>query len=77
VVYHELDRQCRVERAAVGDLCHVDAKDAADGIARQDAALSHPVIAGVVGEDHIEGDFVDAGVLAADRLGDYCSDIFG
>jgi hypothetical protein len=31
----------------------------------------------VVGEDHIERDFVDAGVLAADRLGDYCSDIFG
>ncbi len=29
----------------------------------------HEVISRAVGEDHVEGDLVDAGVLAADRLG--------
>src|SRR5271167_1643539 len=69
-VHCELDRQCRVERDVVGDLRHIDAEDPADGRARQDTAVTHPLIGGAVGEDHVEGYLVDAGVLAADRLGD-------
>src|SRR5262249_2211609 len=69
-VYRELDRQCRVERDMAGDLLHVDAEDRADGRGRQDAALANPVIGRAVGKDYVEGDLVDAGVLAADRLGD-------
>ena len=68
-VYCELGRQCRFEFDVVGDLCRIDAKDLADGRVRQDTALAHPVIGGAVGENHIESNFVDAGVLAADRLG--------
>jgi hypothetical protein len=63
-VYRELDRQCRVELDVVGDLRRSDAEDPADGRARQDTALAHPVIDGAVGGDHVERDLVDAGVPA-------------
>src|SRR6516164_9822478 len=67
-VDRELDRQCRVEFDVVGYLRRVDAEDPADRFTRQDATLANVVIGDAVGEDHVETDLVDAGVLAADRL---------
>src|ERR1700730_15130054 len=64
------DRQCRVEFDMVGDLRSIDAEDPADGSAREDATVAHQVIGGAIGEENVEGDLVDAGFLAADRLGD-------
>jgi hypothetical protein len=56
----------------VGDLRRLDAEDLTDRFARQHPALANPVIGSAVGENHIKGDLVDAGVLAADCLGDLC-----
>lgn len=64
-VDRKLDRQCRVEFDVVRDLRCIDTEDLADGRARQDTALADPVISGAVGEDHVESNFIDAGVLAA------------
>src|SRR5437764_11872938 len=67
----EFDRQRRIELDVIGDAGVVDAKDPADRGARQHAALPHMIVIGALGENHIEGDAVDAGILAADRLGDF------
>jgi len=40
-------------------------EDSADGIARQVAAPAHPVIGGAIGENHVERNLVDAGILAS------------
>src|SRR5215831_5126355 len=69
-IHRELDCQGRVEFDVVRDLRCIDAEESADRFARQDAAVADPVIGGAVGEDHVERDLVDAGVLAADRLCD-------
>src|ERR1700719_4380926 len=69
-VDRKLDRQCRVEGDMVGDLGHLDAEDLADCRTGSHTALGKPVISGVVGEDHVESNFVDPGVLAANRPGD-------
>src|SRR5207302_194110 len=67
----EFDRQCRGELDVIGDAGVVDAEGPAHRGAGQDAALPHMVVIGAGGEDHIEGDAVDPGILAADRLGDF------
>src|SRR5439155_1652092 len=67
----EFDRQRRIELDVIGDAGIVDTEDAAHRGARQDSAVPHMVVIGAGGEDHVEGDPVDPGILAADRLGDF------
>src|SRR5258708_7946782 len=50
-------------------LRHFDAEDLAHRRARQHTAFADKIVIGAVGEHHVEGDAVDPGVLAADRLG--------
>src|SRR5258708_4917708 len=68
--YREFDRQRRVELDVIGDAAVRDIEYPAHRRARQRAAVAYPLVIGTLGEDHIEGDPVDPGILAADRLGD-------
>src|SRR4051794_14625846 len=67
-VDRELDREGRVELDVVANPFGWDAVEPAHGVARQDLAAPHEVVGLAVLEDHVEGDPVDARVLAADRL---------
>src|SRR5215204_2605703 len=64
----ELDSEGRVELDVVAYPFGRDAVEPAHGVARQDLAAPHQVVGLAVLEDHVEGDPVDARVLAADRL---------
>src|SRR5947208_14124318 len=64
----EFDRQCGVELDVIADAAVRDAEEAAQRSARQYPALPHTLVIGALGKDDIEGDMVDPGILAADRL---------
>src|SRR5208282_4649077 len=66
----EFDRQCRLEFDPIADPALGNAKDAAYRSTGQHAAAPDEVVTRSVSEDHIKGDLVDPGILAADGLGD-------
>jgi len=43
-------------------------KEPAHRGSRQHAGATNEIVVGLLGENHIEGDLVDPGILAADRL---------
>lgn len=66
----KFDRESRIEFHMIGEAIGVDTKHSADRGARKHAATPNSVIRLPVREDDIEGDTVDAGILATDSLGE-------
>src|SRR5207248_1946122 len=61
----ELDRVGRLEHHEVGHARLVDPEQASDRAPVERAAVAHPLEVPAVAADDVEGDVVDAGVLAA------------
>ena len=66
----ELDRQARVVLDEIADARQRDAVEGGHRLARDGAGAAHPLIGRALAEDDVEGDLVDARVLAADGLGE-------
>src|SRR5437588_9953621 len=66
----EFDREGGVELDVIGNAVILDAENPAHRCARQHTAPPHMLVIGALGEDHVERDAIDAGILAADRLRD-------
>src|SRR5260370_36730272 len=64
----EFGRQCRGELDVIGDAALRNAKYPAERRPRQHAAAADEIVIGALREDNVEGDLVDPGILAADRL---------
>ncbi len=68
-VDRELDRVARVVLDEIGNPLRFDAVQGGDTFARQHPCTLDALIVFAIAKDDVEGDLVDAGILAADRLG--------